>query len=80
MVNRTNVVYVAARSKQTSSEMLEELRRKRKSAQDRAKLTDTAVEEESEEMKVHTYLRLICDFMVLNPIKTWFETCLVCFR
>ena len=36
--------------------MLEELRRKRKLAQDRAKLTDVAVEEESEEMKVHTQL------------------------
>ena len=22
---------------------------------------------------------LICEFRVLNPIKTWFETCLVCF-
>ena len=26
------------------------------------------------------HMRLICEFRVLNPIKTWFETCLECFR
>ena len=57
------------RSKQTDSEMLEELRRKRKSARDRAKLQGITVEEETSDDKLKVWMKR-------NNMKT----CLRCFR
>ena len=56
------------RSKQTDSEMLEELRRKRKSARDRAKLAGMTVEEESSDDKMKVMRRNNMSLVVRKPV------------